>query len=72
MTLMSGLRRLGCCRGVSLLPIQAQRWTVRRRAGRLQGSWFLARLVPTTTRCIRWLRLLAGLIRKQTPAVVGL
>jgi hypothetical protein len=68
----AGSRRLGCSQGVSLLSMSAQLWTVRWRTGRLQGSWLLARMVPTTTRYTRLLRLLAEWIRKQTPAVVGL
>ena len=38
MTRMSGLRCRGCSRGVSLLPMSAQRWTAAWRAGRQQGS----------------------------------
>jgi hypothetical protein len=68
---MSGLRRLGCGRGVPPHATPARCWTVSWRAGRLRGSWLLARVVPMT-RCTRWLRLLAEWIRKQTPAVVGL
>lgn len=71
MTLMSGLG-LGCLRGVSVPPIPAQRWAVKWRPGRLQGSRLLARVAPKTTQCTRWLRLLAEWIRKPAPAIVGL
>ena len=58
MTLRSRLRRLGCSPGVSLLPRPTQRWTVRWRADRLQGSWSPARMVPSPKmpgplRCMR-------------------
>jgi len=71
MTLTSGLRCLGCSRGLVAAPrtgvalyCAVAGWPAP------QGSRLLTQ-VPTP-RCTRWLRLLAEWIRKQTQALVGL